>query len=453
MKRLILLVLLPAMLRTSRAELVVYPAPGDLSSVSHLQESRDYAVQVNQEPCFVYETDNYWDRSGPERPDRVAFTCFSFRNQPVQVQVTCRFPVRTVTIRPKSDGVRFSQRGETITFTLTRPHKLSIEINDRKRPLFLFADEPDVPDTEAQHYFGPGVHEIGARYPVNAKERVYIAGGAVVQGTLKVVGTDIKVHGRGILTGGALRSERAGIELCLIQGPWGKGTRHEYSGLCLVNSPGFSTHGGGDDIIIRNLKFIAWLGCTDGPHMAGRRGTMEDCFIFNNDDSIKLNAGDDWTVRDIVIWKGPWGRPITYLAGGREGHGGMTVEDVDVIGDEGRRDNAVITVKRIHGKGERGAMCDYTFRNIRVEEPRNVPLVSLRAHDFEIRNLRFENIRAEGRRDTEIELLASGNGRIENVQFQAVSAGGARLTGREGTSTVLKGAVSHVTFDGLSVAK
>lgn len=135
---------------------MVPPSPGDLGQVEHLKQSGDYRVEVKltgdavYQPCFVYKTDNYWtDRyfHGKPRPQTAAsFTNVSFSGGVLDVKVTCNFKVNSVVIRPLNFGVKFTQNGNTITFALNSPRKLSIEVNDRNNPLFLFADAPDTPD-------------------------------------------------------------------------------------------------------------------------------------------------------------------------------------------------------------------------------------------------------------------------------------------------------------------
>lgn len=77
-------------------------------------------------------------------------------------------------------------------------------------PLFIFADPPekDVPAKgPGVHFFGPGVHDIGPHYAVQGGETVYLAPGAVVRGTLTARGANVRVCGRGILSGELLQEE------------------------------------------------------------------------------------------------------------------------------------------------------------------------------------------------------------------------------------------------------
>ncbi|MEI7808697.1 MAG: hypothetical protein WCJ07_09465, partial [Verrucomicrobiota bacterium] len=148
------------------AALEIYPPPGDLSTIANLKQSGDFTVKVNGRSCFVYESAKYFKhpKGWGNRPQTtVSFASFAFSGEPVTVAVTCNYAINTCTIRPKSAGINFTQNGNTITFTLKSPQKLSVEVNDQKRPLLIVAEAPDVPDKLATHYFGPGVHKVGTK--------------------------------------------------------------------------------------------------------------------------------------------------------------------------------------------------------------------------------------------------------------------------------------------------
>jgi hypothetical protein len=57
------------------------------------------------------------------------------------------------------------------------------------------------------HFFGPGVHDIGPHYADKGGETVYLAPGAVVRGTLTARGRNVRVCGRGVLSGELLQEE------------------------------------------------------------------------------------------------------------------------------------------------------------------------------------------------------------------------------------------------------
>lgn len=109
-----------------------------------------------------------------------------------------------VEVEPWRHGIRPTLRGRTISFAISKPIKLSIS-----RPgdyfagaemLFLFANPPEVnPPKKGDagvRYYGPGVYHEDI--DVKNNETIYLAGGAVVFGSLNIWGAEnVKILGRG----------------------------------------------------------------------------------------------------------------------------------------------------------------------------------------------------------------------------------------------------------------
>ena len=107
---------------------------------------------------------------------------------------------------PTSYGIRPAVTGNTVSFDMDRPRKVSVEFDgDITHPLLVFADPletnvpaPDAPDVV---HFAPGVHNVGKGYAIAAGKTVYLAGGAYVKGQLVtkdasgVTFRNITVHG------------------------------------------------------------------------------------------------------------------------------------------------------------------------------------------------------------------------------------------------------------------
>ncbi|MFH1024563.1 MAG: hypothetical protein V1809_14375 [Planctomycetota bacterium] len=430
-------------LSAGEAKLLIYPPPEDLTGVEHLSRSRLYSVKINGKPSFVYHTDNYASahRRGEES---ASFVYFSFAGGPVTVEVTSHVPVTSVKIRPGAFGITPVVKGDRITFTLAEPRKLSVEVNDRKNPLFILADEPDVPNPGATHYFGPGVHHIGLEFKLKSRETVYIAGGAVVEGTFLIddEATGVEIRGRGILCGGewsfdefwrGIQAEE-GVPIPKKSEKWGRPSmircpmgRHPHGtvveGICLVNSPGWVVPiCGGDRRVCRNLKIVCWNGCTDGPWCHGDHGVLENCFIFNNDDCLHLISGSHWVVRDNVIWGGYWGYPIVNRNFGFTGpQEDVLVENTYVLG--GRLETIKIAEWEPTGKIVKK---DFTFRNLHVEDYSTDVFLLVATKNMSLRNIVFENVVIDKR--MRIVIKASKDGPIDGVRFVNLTMNGKRIT-------------------------
>ncbi len=137
-----------------------------------------------------------------------AFAMFDFTGA-VNVAVIARTEsgpsLSRAVIRPKSARIASQLQGDTLTFTLDTPRKLSIEPDGINGPLLLFAGRPENnPPRQGDPnvvYFGPGIHKPG-RIVLKAGQTLYLAGGAVVKGAIIAHQADhIRICGRGILDG------------------------------------------------------------------------------------------------------------------------------------------------------------------------------------------------------------------------------------------------------------
>lgn len=300
-----------------------YPAAVAEGKAARLYRSAAYRVEVRRagdalwRRAYVVETRNDWtyydyfnrdpakhgdvliraDEVGipPRLRDRLvlgkadlrtaSFVRFSFDRGPVDVRITLlpgTAPARDVTVRPSRFGIaaRICDGGRTIAFTLGGPRKVSVEINGRLDPLFILADTPDVPDTRARYYFGPGLHRIAGSgtLRLESHDRVYIAAGAIVEGRFLLApgSTGITIRGRGLLSAGPwpdmriAPGNRYNVEHASI---WTEGSSHFLlEGITFVQSTNWQvaindTSPRGDathDNRYLDFNTISWNGCTDG---------------------------------------------------------------------------------------------------------------------------------------------------------------------------------------------
>ncbi len=186
------LALLTLLAATASAATHLYPAPQS--------PAPDFEVQINGKPAFVHDTPAgpfvHFSLSGPVEVTvkiraNVQYTTAQeletwgkrYKPQPIAL------PLSTVNIRPQSARITPTVRGDTLRFRVPRPVNLSIEFaGNLTRPLFLFAAPPEQdapkPDAPGVRYFAPGkVYDVG-RLKLASGESIYIAGGAVVRGTI-----------------------------------------------------------------------------------------------------------------------------------------------------------------------------------------------------------------------------------------------------------------------------
>jgi hypothetical protein len=446
--------------------LVVPPGPGDLGSVERLAQSGDYKVEVRKAgdaayiECFVYKTENYWKDTyfgNPSSPQKsVSFTNFSFNGTAVEVRVTAKGVVNTVTVRPLNFGIQAVRAGNAVTFTLAAPRKISVEINDRLNPLFLFADAPDAPDPQATYYYGPGVHKIGLQKGLKSGESVYIAGGAVVEGSFSIANNSDKVsiRGRGILTMGEWPHTSTGIDFLGGHSAISSNINTHFflEGITIANSTGWTiTTGGGaggrsHDNQYRNVKLVSWNGNSDGIWFDGNNNLVDDCFIFTNDDIVTTHGSVNCRISNLTAWGGVWGR--LFMHADHNSSSDLTFENINLLGKAG----GVELIKVETANNRAVQLKNFTFRNIRIEEHTKANtyntnvFLNMATAKHTVTNWNFENITLDDKNAGEGVLYGTAEGPINGVTFTNLKMGGALVTSLAQANMKSNGFATNIRF-------
>lgn len=221
-----------------------------------------------------------------------------------------------------------------------------------KHPLFIFADPPetDVPTRgPGVHFFEAGIHDIGPHYAIRSGETVYLAPGAVVRGTLTARGSNIRICGRGVLSGELLQGEWIRHKRGLVDTPkdaraWGiapmvwndawQGST-SVEGITIIDAPSYNLALTAK-LTVRNVKILSWNYSTDG--VSGGPGLVEHCFFKVNDDVFTLYQSNR-TLRNLVIWK-QMNQAVFQLGYGYpQSVSNILVEKIDIIRDETETQN------------------------------------------------------------------------------------------------------------------
>lgn len=335
-----------------------------------------------------------------------------------------------VKIRPAIAGiVPTVVDNNTITFTLTTAVKLSVETNgDLHNNLMVFANKveenPITGGGSNVHYFGPGIHKLGGDgkglLVLNSNDKVYIAGGAVVYGSLYAAGkSNISITGRGILSGGMYTDHAyphsLGRRLIVMD----NSDNINIEGITLLNSVTWNIHlNFCSDVVCKNLKIMGWTINSDGINPVSSDNVLiDDCFIRNYDDCISIKMGyagasspsgrdsRNITVQNTMLWTDQ-GRAIGF---GPESYSteekvmdSMTIKNIDVLYNKNYDVDwakGVISILL----GDDVTLQNVTFEDIRVDKiGSNTNLVHLAILQTELYNL-------------------TPGKRIQNIQFNRVS--------------------------------
>lgn len=284
-----------AMSAQEKNSLITYPAPEGVEMKSDFKvEARIPSGEWQDIPTYMVKVDEVRDTK--HCVEKASLGYFDFEGM-AEIRVTSlQGPITNVRIRPLSYGIVPKTEGQSIVFTLDCPRNLSIEVNgDIFHNLHLFANPIDVHNPIdgdkirsikqlEKHrrdvvYFGPGVHTIpGDTLRVRSGETVYIAGGAVVFGTIAAIDVEnVNIYGRGRVHPSG---RGAGVVI--------KRARNvEVEGIISTQVPTGESNG----VTIRNVKVISSYGWGDGLNVfASSNILMDGCFCRNSDDCTTVYA-------------------------------------------------------------------------------------------------------------------------------------------------------------------
>ncbi len=346
---------------SAAAQTVTYAFPADVPS------DPEFEVRVDGKPVHVW--------NGPV----AGLASFEFEGA-VDVEIKPKRDVRWVDVRPLNRGVKARIDKGRVLFRLTKPGNFSVEFNGepKRHPLFLFANplEKDAPKPgePGVHYFEAGkVHRPGL-IKVATGDTVYVAGGAIVEGS--IVGTDVanvRLRGRGILDGSNLRDllKDKGLRPHFINL---RDCRNvEVEGLVLSNGQTWQfVPVNCEGLTVTNIKIVSDNGGDDGIDIVRTRQVkISNSFFHTKDDNIVIKAMHDYPkdvtssnieIFNSVFWNTAWGNALEI---------GFELR-ADRVFDVVYRDSDVIHVEdgavfSIHN-GDFATVQNVQYRNIRVED-------------------------------------------------------------------------------------
>jgi len=312
--------------------------------------------------------------------------------------------VQSVCIRPRSLGLSWVQDGPVVRVRVDRPCNFSLEINDSTdNALLIFASGPDQlqkPDYEHVLYFAPGEHTTGLIEVHEDNTLIVLDEGAKVHGKILAQNKRrVAVSGRGILSMENYERQRSSWELLL---DFRACTDITVENITITDSCGWSCRVFGcEDVKIRNLKIIGQRGNSDGIDVCGsRRVLVEGCFTRVWDDSLVAKAFDTGDLAHVLfknctLWN-DFARPIEVGVELRaERVHDIRFENIDII-----HSPTGYPLMGIH-HGDRAAVSDIHFEDIRIEDTPGAQLFDIRITDSvwnedhqkgPIRDIFFRNI-------------------------------------------------------------
>jgi len=262
-------------------------------------------------------------------------------------------------------------------------------------PLFIFAN-PIVPDENPVKVGCPQNHSNNVTYlghpghesvidpnnhdgdsnqytlilgPESANKEFCIPGGAYVKGRIVIDNAEnVRITGRGILSGVNFRHYRIGswTGTQLIEAK-NNSRSLNIDGITLTDAPRANIESD-KNIIIRNVKMLAWHVNTDG--IAGTRFTdIDDVFLKVNDDSLKMSHSNI-EIDNAIVWQQIAGSVVQLSWNNTNDAANSALNNLVLIGADSNQyppnwnfNASIIAARNLMT----GTIQDYEFENITAE--------------------------------------------------------------------------------------
>jgi hypothetical protein len=376
--------------------------------------------------------------------DTAAFSYFDMQGS-ATVTVQINSSIHSVKILPTSAGIRPMIKGHSLSFKVSSPINLTVEINgETVKSLHVFVNPIDINIPKKTDpnviYFGPGIHEVSS-LTVGDNKTVYIAGGAIIRAVIAknekfgiepsglknytpsfiLAGHNIKFRGRGIIDASACPTHSTNLIVAI-------GTDINIEGVILNNSAGWTVPiRQSNRIMVNNIKILGYRANTDGIDIVNSRNvTVKKCFVRTNDDLIVVKSwegqgkSEHIRITDCILYN-QLAHALSLGAELREDVNDVVFSNCDIIHDQGRE----WSLRIFHS--DASVISNISFENIRIEESRQ--LISLwigknihssNSKTGSINNVTFKNIKAIG---SPLSVALSGGDEvhgIKNVTFQNI---------------------------------
>lgn len=445
--------------------LKVYPAPQGVGL------NTQFTVKVRVPGGEWQDLDEYDTTVGAARPSHASFVYFD-TDGPVEVSVTDNIEsVTSAAIRPLSNNIIPAIDGNTMTFIIDGPKKLSFEVNgDVNHNLMIFANpietNPPSPTDPNVIYLGPGLYK--QHYTVPSGKTLYLAGGAVIQGGINLDNaTNAKVLGRGVLDHPPVRAISADYaNQITIDGIIVNDYGYGDNGGCAINL------GNSSNVTINNFKAFSYQKWTDGiDTFSAYNIKINDYFGRTGDDSIAIytarqNGGKIWSgdssrisMTNSILMP-DLARPINI---GTHGYpnapgGGYTISDIsfsnlDILlhnaQDTGRTSPIQFAV------GDGNLVQNVKFTDIRIEDNSVGKIVQVATQNTVLgagrglHNVYFKNVSYTGSNQNASIINGYNSSRItENITFENLTVNGNLILDAASGNFSINGYTKNIRFVG-----
>ncbi|MHB0754555.1 glycosyl hydrolase family 28 protein [Polaribacter sp. M15] len=311
--------------------LVLYPAVNGLEKVHGLSESTKFDVKVNGQDAFVYHTKEIKDKhEHVKQLKSVSYKGVSYLNFTFKRNVTIDISALGNTVSDwavlPDKTIQKNINNNLLKININKPEKFVVtaNINGEEHAIIISAEAPEkfIPSKNDNGvlFLEPGVHKFGQAWDpfVNGIHTVYIAGGAVLEATIKSKNKkNVKLLGRGILSQSFVtHAEESSEDKNYREEEWDAdwlgvvfidSENIEIEGVAITSSPSYQLEiANCKNVSIKNVKLCGFgEHNNDGVHTYSKNVVLEDSFIASNDDRICITGlYDAEKGNDNILWDG-----------------------------------------------------------------------------------------------------------------------------------------------------
>lgn len=356
-----------------RQEFVPKPARDkqmyEVHSIEEMPRSELYAVFCNDKELTVFHTEFF---------DYVIPVIHEIESLHFRIQINEEF--EKIQIRPLEKQQEFLINAAGIEFTLEKPEKLVIEMDeDLLRPLYLLCESYVERPEAVTHYFEKGrVYNVDC-LPLHSGDTVYLEEGSIVCGRFYSRMADhLRILGNGILYGGVWHNwdENSGEQM--LRTVLGEDIRIE--GISIVDGGSWGIVPiACKNVTIQNVNIMSKVITGDGLDIVGCENVLvENCFIRANDDCISIKGCGNMDpsgccdtkhvrVRGSIFWNAEFGNALEI------GYETQCAEICDIRFEncdilhceyEGNQSGGVLTIHN----ADRAHVHDVYYEQIRIED-------------------------------------------------------------------------------------
>lgn len=439
----LLLILIHCSFSSQAQQLITFPAS---DSIPH---NDDFTVKVRTTGGQWQDLYEYEALVDMHNVTKSSMVYFDFKGT-VEFAITYnRGTVHSARIRPLSYGFEPEIEGNTLSFSLSNPCNLSVEVNgDIFHNLQIFTNTPETykpnPKDKSVIYFGPGYHKIKDNVlRVPSGKTVYLAGGAILNASISCDNVkNVRVCGRGIVY---KANDGVGVNFS---------DHVQIEDLVFLNPNHYTVSSGqSTDLTIKNIRSFSAKGWGDGIDLFSNTNVLIDgVFMRNSDDCIAI-YGHRWkfygdcknvTVQNATLWADVAHPILIGTHGNPEPSQSEVIENIkfnniDILNHDEPQINYQGCMS-INVSDENLARNIY-FENIRVEDFEQGQLINLRvtfnkkyakAPGRGIENIYFKNVTYNGK-NANLSIIEgySEERNIKNIVFEGLKINGVEISSKD----------------------